>query len=210
MHLINLLNELLTKILENDNENQNCLDIHDYLDLSITNKKLHLLIFPLVYRSLRIKLNAYGDDQLNKIEVFARDRFFRDPELKFNVRELNIECAHRQVKYGLSMSLKILQVTPNVEILHLGYDLESETFIDQIANLLCSGCCANLRTLRLSCSICTCKMKRFFTIRGMRSLSLGYFSPYNEQDCKYDHSELKNPNLKFIGSSTVSHLSFSS
>ena len=211
MQLLDLPDELLTHILGDDNADQNSLDIHDYLDLALANKQLHSLVFPLLYRSLDIKLGTYrNDNSVNKTEVFARDRLVNEPGLGSHVRKLKIECVHRQVTYGADVCLAILRVTPNLETLSLDDGCGSESLIDQVTDLLCSDLYTNLTTLSLPHTLCACKMGRLFSIRGLQCLSLGHYSQFNEDRCHRDHSALKNPDPRTIGASTVSCLKISS
>lgn len=108
------------------------------------------------------------------------------------------------------MCLDILRVTPNLETLNLRYGLESGGSMDQIADLLRCGLYTRLTTLRLeSSSLCACKMRHFFSIRGLQSLFLGRYSRYYV-DCFNYHSALRNPDPRTIGASTVTDLSIAS
>lgn len=211
MQLLDLPGELLTQILGDNNAYQNSLNKHDYLDLSLANKRLHSLVVPLLYRSIQIKLGVYSNAKpCDKTEVFACDRLVKEPGPGTHVRELEIKCVHGQVTYGADVCLEILRITPNLKTLRLGYGLESESFVDHVTDLLCSGLFTNLTTLSLSCTLCACKMGRLFSISGLQSLSLGYYSQFDEGRCHMDHSALKNPDPQIISASSVSYLSFSS
>lgn len=211
MQLLDLPGELLTQILGDDNAYQHSLDKHDYLNLSLANKRLNSLVVPLLYRSIDIKLGAYSNAKsCDKTEVFACDRLIKEPGLGSHVRELEIKCAHGLVTYGADVCLEILRVTPNLKTLRLGYGFESVPFVDHVTDLLCSGLFTNLTTFSLSCTLCTCRMGRLFSISGLQSLSLGYYSQFEEERCRMDHSALKKPHSPIIGASSVSHLSFSS
>ena len=183
MYLLDLPGELLALILDGNTGYGNTLNIHDYSRLSITNKRLHELVSPLLHRRLKIKLGAYVRDPPSKTEAFARNRLLKDPELSSYIRKLNIELAHGQVDYGEDMSLEILRVAHKVEKIGLGWGLKSKPFIDQVTILLCSGSYRNLRTLTLSGTICICQIRPFFSIRGLQSLSTGYYSSYSEEGC---------------------------
>ena len=106
--------------------------------------------------------------------------------------------------------LIILLATPNIGKLdlsrHCGF---SEPFIDRFTNLICTNLYANLTTLSFTSSPCTCKVTCLFSIRGLKRLSLGYYSSY-EEVCKGDHSALVDPRSKDVGVSSVSYLSFQS
>lgn len=170
-----------------------------------------MLVFPLLYRNLDIELlGAYGEPEPSKTEVFARNHLLREPELGFHVRKLQMRCAYGRLKYGEDMCLEILHTTPNLEALHLGYGLQSTSFIDQASNLLCSGLYRNLTTLDMSCTLCPCQMGRFLSIRGLHYLSPGYCSKETEESCDGDHTALKTSPPEIVGTSTVSNLSFSS
>ena len=210
MNLNNLPDEVLTQILGGAGEHQDCLELSDYLKLSTVNRRLHLLVFPLLYRNLNIKLGARGEAEPSKTELFARNRLLREPQLGFHVRKLQIDCAYGQVKYGEDICLEILHTTPNLEALYLGYNLQSKSFIDQASNLLCSGPYRNLSTLDLSSKFCPCQIGRFLSIHGLHSLSLGYCSRMIEDDCEGHHMAPKTAPSENIGTSTVSNLSISS
>ncbi|KAG7008653.1 hypothetical protein G7Y79_00004g012370 [Physcia stellaris] len=211
MHLIGLPDELLTQILGNDNEDVNRLDHHDYFNLSLASKRLQSLVIPLLHRSLDIQLGAYANAEPSKTQAFACERLLKEPELGSYVRKLKIECIHGQDNGGEGTCLDILRVTPNVGNLDLShYRAFSKPFIERFTNLICTDLYANLTTLSLSSSPCACQIRRFFSIRGLKCLSLGYYSRYYEEDCKSDHSALVDPQSKDIGASSVSYLSLQS
>lgn len=207
MYLLGLPNELLTKILQDNNAYRRTLERHDYYNLSMTNKQLHALVFHLLYRHLDIKLCISPDTGPSKTELFIRERLLKQPGLRSHVRDLNIECAYGSVEYGEEdMCLEILRGTPNLENLGLGYSLGSKRMIDQVVDLLCSNLHVNLTTLSLGCRLCACRLKSFFLIGGLRSLSLGFCNRSNEDNCEGDHSALNDFEPQHIGTSSVSHL----
>lgn len=211
MYLISLPYELLTQILGNDNEDVNRLDHHDYFNLSLASKRLHSLVIPLLHRSLDIKLGAYANAEPSKTEAFACERLLKEPGLGSYVRKLKIECIYGRGTGGEDTCLDILRVTPNVGKLDLGHHCAfSKPFIDRFTNLICTDLYANLTTLSFSSSPCACKMRHFFSIPGLKCLSLGYYSRYEEEGCNSDHSALVDPQSKDIGTSSVSYLSIKS
>ena len=210
MSLVGLPDELLTQILGNDNEDVNRLDHHDYFNLSLASKRIHSLVLPLLHRVLDIQLGAYRNAEPSKTEAFARERLLKEPGLGSYVRKLKIECISGMDNEGEDMCLDILRVTPNVGKLDLDHSCAfSKPFIDRFTNLICTDRFANLTTISFSSSPCACKMRRFFSMPGIKRLSFGYYSSYDEEDCGRvsDHSALVDPQSKDIGASSVSYLS---
>ena len=210
MSLLNLPDELLSRILGDDKGFQSTLDKTDYLNLSRVNKQLNTIVYPALYRRLEIKLGAYHEDKPSKTDEVVRNKLLKEPGLGSYVRELIIGCDHRQFKDANVICLDILRVTSNLETLRFTgyYGLESKKFVKQLTGLLRSGLFTKLTTLCVPNSLCTCKMARYLSIRGLHCLSLGYYDNYIEKRCNHRHDLLEAPDV--TSESTVSQLSISS
>lgn len=204
---LELPNELLSQIFAS--MNHLLLDKQDYLAISLVNKRLRDVVYPLFHREISIRLGGY-DGNVTKSENFARGRLLAEPGLAAHVRDMRINCVHGRVEDGDVTALEILRATPNLQELHLGYYIGVRSVADPIFALLQSGFFNNLTLLDCSRSLCACQMPPLFAIPGLRDLRLGYYSDFEEERCTGDHGSLLQRRSSTLCSSSVRDVSISS